>query len=132
MNKENSVSLDFSKNPDGLVPVIAQDYKTGEILMQAYTNEEAWNLSLKSGRATYWSRSRSKLWKKGESSGNVQHIKEILIDCDRDSVILKVEQVGKAACHEGYRSCYYNKVDGNSLLNVGVPVFDPAEVYQKK
>ena len=124
--------LDFSKSDNGLIPVVAQDYETGEILMLAYTNEEAWKYSLETGNATYWSRSRSKLWKKGESSGHVQIIKEILIDCDRDSVILKVEQKGRAACHKGYRSCFYNKVEGDSLKNVGEAVFDPNEVYKKK
>lgn len=126
------LTLDFSKNADGLVPVIAQDYITGEILMQAYTNEEAWKYSLVTGNATYWSRSRSKLWKKGESSGHVQIIKEILVDCDKDSVIFKVEQIGKAACHKGYRSCFYNRVNGDSNENIGETVFNPEKVYNKK
>lgn len=126
------LTLDFSKNADGLVPVVAQDYKTGEILMQAYTNKEAWKYSLESGNATYWSRSRSKLWKKGESSGHLQIIKDILVDCDKDSVIFKVEQIGKAACHEGYRSCFYNKVSADSFENVGETVFNPEKVYNKK
>jgi len=126
------LNLDFSKNADGLVPVVAQDYKTNEILMQAYTNEEAWKYSLESGKATYWSRSRSKLWKKGESSGHIQLIKEILVDCDKDSVIFKVEQIGKAACHEGYRSCFYNKVSSDSVENIGEAVFNPDKVYNKK
>ena len=126
------LTIDFSKNTDGLVPVVAQDYKTGEILMQAYANEEAWKYSLETGNATYWSRSRSRLWKKGESSGHIQIIKEILIDCDRDSVVLKVEQIGKAACHKGYRSCFYSKVKGDSLETIGKTVFDPKKVYNKK
>ena len=99
--------------------------------MLAYTNEEAWKYTLETGKATYWSRSRQQLWKKGESSGHIQKVKEILIDCDKDSVILKVEQIGDAACHKGYRSCFYNRVDGDSLENVGKTVFDPSEVYQK-
>ena len=126
------LNLDFSKNADGLVPVVAQDYQTNEILMQAYTNEEAWQQSLETGKATYWSRSRSKLWKKGESSGNIQIIKEVLVDCDKDSVILKVEQIGKAACHEGYRSCFYNKVDGESYLNIGEKKFNPKKTYKSR
>ncbi|MCM8531127.1 MAG: phosphoribosyl-AMP cyclohydrolase [Lentisphaeraceae bacterium] len=124
-------TLDFSKSADGLIPVVAQDHQTGEILMLAYTNEEAWNYSLKTGYATYWSRSRSALWKKGQSSGHLQIIKEILVDCDKDSVVLKVDQLGSAACHKGYRSCFYNKVDGDSYRNTGESVFNPEEVYKK-
>lgn len=124
------IKLDFSKG-DGLIPAIAQDYQTGEVLMLAYINEESWNETLKSGNATYWSRSRSKLWKKGESSGNVQKIKEILIDCDEDTVVFKVDQIGGAACHEGYRTCFFRKVDGDELKVVGERVFNPDEVYKK-
>ncbi|NLG14348.1 MAG: phosphoribosyl-AMP cyclohydrolase [Lentisphaerae bacterium] len=126
------VKLDFSKSADGLIPAIAQDAKTGEILMQAYINEEAWNATLATGVATYWTRSRKKLWVKGETSGNVQKVKEILVDCDLDCVIFKIEQVGGAACHEGYRSCFFRRVeaDGN-LTVVGERVFDPSEVYKK-
>ena len=124
------VKLNFEKSA-GLIPAIAQDYQTGEILMLAYINEESWQETLKTGNATYWSRSRSKLWKKGESSGNVQKIKEILIDCDDDTVVFKVEQVGGAACHTGYRSCFYRKVNGEKIETVGDKVFDPDEVYKK-
>lgn len=126
------VKLDFLKSADGLIPAIAQDAKTGEILMQAYINEEAWNATLATGVATYWTRSRKKLWVKGETSGNVQKVKEILVDCDLDCVIFKIEQIGGAACHEGYRSCFFRRVeaDGN-LTVVGERVFDPAEVYKK-
>ncbi|MCM8536073.1 MAG: phosphoribosyl-AMP cyclohydrolase [Lentisphaeraceae bacterium] len=124
-------TLDFTKSVDGLVPVVAQDYQTNEILMLAFTNEEAWNYSLKTGYATYWSRSRSALWKKGQSSGHLQKIKEILVDCDKDSVILKVDQLGSAACHEGYKSCFYNRVDGESYTNIGESIFNPEEVYKK-
>ena len=122
-------SLDFSKSDDGLIPAIAQDHETGEVLMLAYINEEAWNYSLETGNATYWSRSRSKLWKKGESSGHVQLIKEILVDCDNDTVIFKVEQLGGAACHTGHRTCFFRKVNGESLETVGEPVFNPDDVY---
>lgn len=125
------VKLDFSKS-DGLIPAIAQDSETGEILMQAYINQESWDETLKSGNATYWSRSRQKLWKKGESSGNVQKIKEILVDCDEDAVIFKVEQIGGAACHLGYRSCFFRKVSDGELVTVGERVFDPDKVYKNK
>ena len=123
---------DFSKDPNGLIPAIAQDYETGDILMLAYINEDSWGYSLETGNATYWSRSRQKLWKKGEESGNVQKIKEILIDCDLDTVIFKVEQIGGAACHVGYRSCFYRKFKENGDIEIiGEPVFDPKEVYKK-
>jgi phosphoribosyl-AMP cyclohydrolase len=124
------IKLDFEKG-NGLIPAIAQDYKTGEVLMLAYVNEESWNETLKSGNATYWTRSRQKLWKKGESSGNVQKVKEILIDCDEDTIIFKVDQIGDAACHLGYRSCFFRKVEGDDLKVVGEKVFDPDEVYKK-
>ncbi len=122
--------LDFEKS-DGLIPAIAQDYKTGDVLMLAYINEESWNLTLETGNATYWSRSRSKLWKKGEESGNVQKIKEILVDCDEDTVVFKVDQIGGAACHIGYRSCFFRKVENGELKVIGEKVFDPKEVYKK-
>ena len=112
------VKLDFSKSADGLIPAIAQDAKTGEILMQAYINEEAWNATLATGVATYWTRSRKKLWVKGESSGNIQKVKEILVDCDLDTVVFKIEQVGDAACHEGYRSRFFRRVEADGNLTV--------------
>lgn len=126
------IKLNFSKSADGLVPAIAQDWKTGEVLMMAYINEESWKRTLETGVATYWTRSRQKLWVKGESSGNIQKIKEILVDCDEDTVIFKIEQVGDAACHVGYRSCFFRRVDGDELTVVGERVFDPAEVYGNK
>ena len=103
--------LDFSKSADGLIPAVAQDYETGDVLMLAYINKEAWEKTLETGIATYWTRSRRKLWVKGESSGNIQKVKEILVDCDLDTVIFKIEQVGGAACHEGYRSCFFRRVE---------------------
>lgn len=124
------INLDFEKN-GGLVPVIAQDYKSKEILMQAYMNKEAWEITLETNRAVYYSRSRKSLWKKGEISGNIQLVKEIRVDCDLDSVILLVEQVGGAACHNGYESCYYRTVNNNELKTIGTLIFDPAEVYKK-
>ena len=122
------IELDFEKG-SGLAPVIAQDWKTGEVLMLAYINEAAWKETLKSGYATYWTRSRKKLWRKGEESGNRQIVKEILVDCDADTVIFKVEQIGGAACHEGYRSCFFRKVENDQLIVTGERVFDPAKVY---
>ena len=124
------IELDFKKS-GGLIPAIAQDWKTGEVLMLAYINEESWKETLRTGHGVYWSRSRSKLWHKGEESGNVQIVKEILVDCDADTVIFKVEQVGGAACNEGYRTCFFRKVAGDTLEVVGERVFDPRKVYKK-
>ena len=124
------VKLDFAKG-GGLLPAIAQDWKTGEVLMLAYINEEAWNETLKTGNATYWTRSRQKLWRKGEESGNVQKVKESYVDCDEHTVILQVEQIGGAACHEGYRSCFFRKYENGELKVIGERVFDPAKVYKK-
>ena len=123
------ISLTFEKC-NGLVPAIVQDYETGEVLMLAFMNEEAWQETLKTGTATYWSRTRQELWVKGRSSGNVQHVREIRIDCDDDTVLLKVKQVGGAACHTGHRSCFFKKVEGGSVQVIGERVFDPKEVYK--
>ena len=125
------ITLDFAKSPDGLIPAIAQDWQSGEVLMLAYMNEEAWKRTLETGKATYWSRSRQSFWVKGESSGNVQWVKEILVDCDEDTVVLKVDQVGGAACHEGYRTCFFRNVEGGELKVIGERVFDPKTVYKK-
>jgi phosphoribosyl-AMP cyclohydrolase len=124
------IKLDFNKM-NGLIPAIVQDYTTGEVLMLAYVNEDAWNVTLSTGTATYFSRSRQKLWVKGETSGHLQRVKEIRIDCDDDTVLLKVEQIGEAACHNGYRSCFYKKVEDGSVHVIGKPLFDPQEVYKK-
>jgi phosphoribosyl-AMP cyclohydrolase len=125
------VNLNFNKI-NGLVPAIVQDYETGEILMLAFMNQEAWEATLSTGKATYFSRSRQTLWVKGETSGNLQIVKEILVDCDEDTVLLKVEQRGGAACHTGYRSCFYRKVENDgSVKNIGKLIFDPQEVYNK-
>ena len=123
------VDLDFEKSADGLLPAIVQDAKTGEVLMLAYINRESWHKTLQTGKAHYWSRSRNKLWLKGESSGNVQRIKDIFVDCDQDTVVFKVEQLGGAACHKGYRSCFYRCLKNNELEITGKQVFDPADVY---
>jgi phosphoribosyl-AMP cyclohydrolase len=108
------IELDFEKQ-GGLVPAIAQDAASGEVLMQAYMNREAWEKTLATGMAHYWSRSRNSLWKKGETSGHVQEVKEIRVDCDADCVLLKVIQKGGAACHTGRRSCFYRKVESGGL-----------------
>ena len=123
---------DFSKDPSGLIPAIAQDWQTGEVLMLAYINEDSWKATLESGKATYWSRSRQELWCKGDTSGNVQYIKDILIDCDMDTIIFKIEQIGDAACHEGYRSCFFRSVYGDDCKIVSKKVFNPEDVYKKK
>jgi phosphoribosyl-AMP cyclohydrolase len=123
------LELNFTKSADGLLPAIAQDATTGEILMLAYINQESWQKTVETGKAHYWSRSRNKLWLKGESSGHVQLIKEILVDCDEDTVVFKVEQIGGAACHTGHTSCFYRRVHGDAVEVLGKPVFDPAHVY---
>ena len=112
------LDLKFTNTTGGLIPAIAQDYQTGEILMLAYINRESWELTLETGYATYWSRSRKQIWKKGESSGNVQIVKEILVDCDCDAVIFKIQQVGMKACHTGNRSCFFRKVLDDALVPV--------------
>ena len=126
------VKLDFDKCTDGLIPAIAQDRLSGAVLMLAYINREAWKLTVATGTAHYWSRSRNKIWLKGESSGNVQKIREILVDCDSDCVIYKVDQIGGAACHKGYPTCFYRKLTVNGLEIIEKQVFDPAEVYGSK
>jgi phosphoribosyl-AMP cyclohydrolase len=123
------IEPDFVKG-GGLVPVIAQDAETKEVLMMAYMNREAWEATLRTGKATYWSRSRRTLWLKGETSGNVQLVKDIFIDCDNDTILLHVQQLGEAACHTGYRSCFYRKIKGGDCVVVGKKVFDPKEVYK--
>ena len=115
----------------GLLPAIVQDADSGAVLMLAFMNQEAWDLTCKTREAHYFSRSRQKLWHKGDTSGHVQRIKEIYLDCDADTVLLKVEQVGGAACHEGYASCFYRRFQEDGWQVVGTPVFDPKEVYQR-
>ena len=122
--------IDFDK-AGGLVPAIAQDAATGEVLMMAWMNREAYEETLKTRRACYFSRSRNKLWRKGEESGHVQEVREILIDCDADTILLKVHQIGDAACHEGYKSCFFRRVEDGGLKVVGERVFDPKKVYKK-
>ncbi len=124
-------SPDFAKG-DGLLPAIAQDATTGQVLMLAYMNQQSYDETLKTGRAIYFSRSRNKLWRKGEESGNVQEVQAIFVDCDADTILLKVHQVGGAACHEGYASCFFRQVTPEGYQVIGERVFDPAEVYKKK
>lgn len=122
---------DFNKHP--LIPVIAQDHQTGDVLMLAYMNQQAYEETLQTGRVCYWSRSREKLWRKGEESGNVQHLKSLYFDCDADTLLVKVDQIGGAACHEGYRSCFFRRIDPQTraVQVEGQRVFDPAQVYKK-
>ncbi len=122
--------LDFEKT-GGLIPAIVQDAETGEVLMMAYMNAEAWEATQKTLKATFWSRSRQELWVKGLTSGNIQQVQEIYIDCDNDTVLLKVKQIGGAACHTGYKSCFFKRLEGDTIQVVGEPVFDPKEVYNK-
>ena len=122
--------IDFDK-AGGLVPAIAQDADTGDVLMLAWMNREAYEETLRTGRACYFSRSRGRLWRKGEESGNVQEVRGVYVDCDADTILLKVHQIGGAACHEGYRSCFFRRVEGEGLQVVGERVFDPAKVYKK-
>jgi phosphoribosyl-AMP cyclohydrolase len=124
------MTIDFDKS-GGLVPAVAQDADSGEVLMLAWMNREAYEETLRSGRACYFSRSRNRLWRKGEESGHVQEVREVYVDCDADTILLKVRQIGDAACHDGYRSCFYRKVDADGVHVVGQRVFDPKQVYKK-
>ena len=114
---------------DGLITAVAQDATTGQVLMVAHMNRQAWDETLATGRAVYYSRARRRLWRKGEESGNIQHVREVYIDCDADTVLLKVEQVGGAACHEGYPSCFFRRVTPEGVEVVAQRVFDPGDVY---
>ena len=131
MNDKNHpvVSPDFGGAPGGLLPAIAQDADTGDVLMMAWMNREAWTLTLAEGRAVYWSRSRGELWRKGETSGHVQTVREIYLDCDGDTILIKVDQRGDAACHTGRRSCFYSRVFPGSPEIVSEPLFNPDDIY---
>jgi len=138
---ELGTTLQPKFGPDGLIPCITTDQATNEVLMFAFMNAESLALTLNTGKASYWSRSRNKLWVKGEESGNAQLVKELRVDCDQDVILLKVENVGGAACHNGYKSCFYRKLVAGAepeaeaslkLELIGRPVFDPATVYKKK
>ena len=121
-------SIDFERG-QGLVPTIVQDWRTGEVLMVAYMNAASWAKTQETGKACFWSRSRQNLWLKGETSGHVQIVKEAYLDCDSDALLLKVEQVGGAACHTGYRTCFYRQIVNGRAVAKGERVFDPKEVY---
>ncbi len=120
---------DFAKG-NGLIPVVVQEADSGEVLMLAYMNAEAWKRTQETGKATFWSRSRNALWIKGESSGHFQLVREIRIDCDNDTILLKVQQLGGAACHTGHRSCFYRQVADGKVVTIGEKVFDPDQVYR--
>jgi phosphoribosyl-AMP cyclohydrolase len=124
------VTPNFNKM-NGLIPAIVQDYKTYEVLMLGFMNPEAWEATLSTGKATFFSRTRQALWVKGITSGHVQIVKEIRIDCDDDTILLLVEQVGGAACHTGHRSCFFRRIEDGTAKIIGKPVFDPREVYNK-
>lgn len=124
--------MDFEK-ADGLLPAVVQDYRSGEVLMVAYMNDDAFALTRRTGKMHYYSRSRGRIWMKGETSGHVQEVKEILIDCDEDAAVFKIKQIGGAACHTGYRSCFYRRLEqeGGLTMIEDEKVFDPAQVYQQ-
>ena len=128
-SQSTATGPDFSKS-DGLIAAVAQDAASGEVLMVAWMNAEAYAETVRTGRAVYYSRSRGKLWRKGEESGHVQTVRSIYVDCDADAILLKVEQAG-AACHEGYRSCFFREVTTDGLKIVAPRLVDPAEVYRK-
>jgi len=121
--------LDFDKM-GGLIPAIVQDDASGDVLMLAYMSAEAFQATLETGHATFFSRSRQELWVKGKTSGHLQVVKAVYFDCDRDAILVRVDQLGGAACHTGYRSCFYHKIEDGTVRTVGEPVFDPKEVYK--
>lgn len=124
------IKLDFSK-ANGLIPAIIQDYQTGEVLMLAFMDEKALQLTIETGKTWFYSRSRNKYWMKGEQSGNTQEVMEVYTDCDSDSVLIKVKQIGGAACHTGNRSCFYIKWENGDWVEHSNPIFNPDEVYKK-
>lgn len=132
MTESGALTRDIKWNEQGLIPAIAQDWKTGEVLMLAWMNSEALQLTLNEGRAIYWSRSRQALWRKGEESGHVQHLKELRIDCDADTVLMKVEQIGGIACHTGRRSCFYRRAEDGVWHTTDAVIKPPQEIYEKK
>ncbi len=119
----------FSAGVDGLLPAIAQDHASGRVLMMAWMNEQAWQETLRTGQACYYSRSRQALWRKGETSGHRQRVLQVQVDCDADCILLQVEQIG-AACHEGYASCFFRSVNPDLSIRIEEPrLVDPAQVY---
>lgn len=130
MNNQNWLD-EINWTADGLVPAIAQDARDGRILMMAWMNREALQLTARDGTAVYWSRSREKLWHKGEDSGHRQRVSEIRLDCDNDVIVLQVEQAGGIACHTGRRSCFYQRLEGDQWVAVDPVLKDPHEIYGK-
>ncbi len=126
----NKIELDYSKL-DGLVPAVIQDDDSGQVLMVGFMNEEAFEMTLSTGVVHYWSRSKKRIWKKGESSGHIQEVREMRIDCDDDTVLIKVKQIGDAACHMGYRSCFFRMLKEGKVIVDGDKIFDPSVVYKK-
>jgi phosphoribosyl-AMP cyclohydrolase len=118
-----AIGPDFEARPDGLLPAIAQDVHSGRVLMLAWMNRAAFEATVQTGRATYWSRSRKAFWRKGDTSGHIQIVREIRIDCDADTILLQVEQTG-AACHEGYRSCFFRRIEQGAAVIVDEPLTD--------
>ena len=131
MSIDSSAVPNFSRGEAGLLPAIAQDAATGEVLMLAWMNEAAFTETVRTGRAVYYSRSRGKLWFKGEESGHVQSVRGIYIDCDADAILLKVDQEG-VACHEGYRSCFFRELTPHGPQITQDRLIDPQQVYQRK
>jgi len=132
MNNMDEIIAKLKFDDRGLITAVTQDYETGEILMLAHMNSESFRKTVETGQAVYWSRARNRLWHKGEESGNFQNVKAILIDCDGDAVVLKVEQIGGAACHTGNRSCFSTKIENGKVVDIGVKIFDPEKVYKHK
>ena len=129
MTEPGALLQDIQWNEQGLVPAIAQDWQTGEVLMLAWMNRESLRLTIEEGQAVYWSRSRQAIWRKGESSGNVQNLKELRIDCDADTVLMKVDQVGGIACHTGRRNCFFQRLEDGSWKVTDEVLKSPSEMY---
>jgi phosphoribosyl-AMP cyclohydrolase len=125
----NALKIDFDKT-GGIIPVIIQDTADDEVLMLGYMNDEAFDLTVKTGLSHFWSRSKKRIWMKGETSGHTQIIKDMYIDCDNDTLLIKVIQNGKAACHEGYKSCFFRKIEGDRVIIDGKRIFNPEDVYK--
>jgi phosphoribosyl-AMP cyclohydrolase len=132
MTEPSALAQDIKWNEQGLVPVIAQDWESGEVLMLAWMNSNALQLTLSEGRAIYWSRSRQALWRKGEDSGHIQHLKELRIDCDADTVLMKVEQIGGIACHTGRRSCFDQRIENGAWSVTDDVIKAPEDIYGNK
>ena len=132
MSQQTDIAELIQWNDEGLVPAIAQDWQTGDVLMLAWMNAESLALTMAEKRAVYWSRSRQAVWRKGEESGNVQKLRELRIDCDADTVLMKVEQIGGIACHTGRRHCFFQRVDEGGVTITEDVLKDPETLYGKK